>query len=174
MEAFAFLKRGRCSLQPETEDVVHGVAQLGEVCVFLDIGIRVQVVSFSHLAGDVGVGEHNHRYPPQQHMTLEILQNFKAALSRHVEVEQQQVRGIEAEGRKLREILLHGRNGLVAVMDDLEIVLNPGPFHGDFDEAGGGIIVLGKDNASRSSAPVICIHPKSEPRERAGDRDPTP
>jgi hypothetical protein len=89
-------------------------------------------------------------------VALDVFQNLKAVLSRHMKVEKQQVRGLA----------LHRRDCLVAVMYSFEVVHDTRPLHGDPDEAGKGTIVFSEHNAGRSSASVIRNHVKSSPRGR--------
>jgi len=92
-------------------------------------------------------------------MPLDVLEDLKAVLPGHMEVEQQQVGGAISDC-----CFLESGDGLVAIVDGLKIVRDSGAFHCNFDEVGGGPIVLRKHNPSRSSVSVIRNHAPAELR----------
>ena len=93
-------------------------------------------------------------------MSLDVLEDFEAVLSRHMEIEEQQVGSAISD----RGLFFKSVDGLVAIMNGFEIVWDSGAFHCNFDEVGGGPIVLRKHNPSRSSVSVIRNHAPAELR----------
>ena len=81
---------------------------------------------------------------------LDILQHLKAIFSRHMEVEEQQI------GDRLFE----GGDGLVAIVDGVEMMGQPGSLEADLNELGGRSIILGEENAGRRAG-WVCNHLKS-------------
>jgi hypothetical protein len=85
-------------------------------------------------------------------MSLDVLEDFEAVLSRHMEIEEEQVGSAISD----RGLFFKSVDGLVTIMNGFEIVRDSGAFHRDFDEVGDRPIVLREHNTSRSS--VFMIH----------------
>jgi len=93
------------------------LAENGKLRALSNVGIRVQVVGFDHIGGLIGIRKHHHRDSAEQGVLLDMFQNFKAILSGHMKVEEQEISGF-----------FQGIEGLVAVMDSLEFVGDSGSF----------------------------------------------
>jgi len=139
------------------EDGIQRAAQLGKVGLFADIGVRVQIVGSVDIGGQFRIGQHHHRYAAQPVMLLDVLQDFKTILPRHIEVEEQQVRGV----------FLHQRSDrLVAILDRFEIVRDSRSSQTDLNQPGNCPVVLSKHNAGGPIALIVCNHQKSLTRPR--------
>ena len=143
-------------MQPETEDVVHGVAQIGKLRALPDVGVHMEVVRFGHVGNLIGVGEDHHRNAAKEGVCFDIREHVKAVLPRHMEIQQQQVRDTAAGLGMLFECV----NRLMAVLNGFEVVRDSSPLQCNLYQARNRGIVFSEHNTSPSILPVVCNHLK--------------
>ena len=87
-----FMLIGLLGEQPIIEDDIENFDKMSEIVGLFEVGIRAQTVGFGDILIQAGTAQHDGAQPRELRLVAQPMQDFQAGHSRHLEVEDEQIR----------------------------------------------------------------------------------